>query len=378
MTPASGRLGRGTIAALVALGAFGAVAAGSPPASAAGGYGTRTVVDGLANAAAFTFAPDGRIFVAERLTGDIEVINPATGARRTFATVRHVVGDKDNELGLDGIELHPDFPDKPYVYAYATVDVSGEPRIRIFRYAASERGGRGIGVDRRVIYESGTVAGPQHVGGRMLFGRDGYLYVIIGDGGTARTAQDRSIERGKLLRMTPGGAAVPSNPFGTRVWSYGHRNSFGFDFDPVTGTIWETENGPECNDELNRIVPGGNYAWGPHETCSTPPRAPVNTNQDGPAPRRLPELWYGSTIGPTGIAFCRRCGLGRRAEGAAFFGSFNQGTITRVTLTDDRRAVAASRVVLVHAPRVLSIETDPAGRLYFSDGGSILRLVRSG
>ena len=375
MTATIGRVARGTVAAFLALGG---VAAVPRPAIAAGAYGERLVVEGLDHVAAFTFAPDGRIFAAARLSGDIEIINPSTGARHTFATVRNVVGGKDNELGLVGIELHPDFPDKPYVYAYATVDVSGTTRIRIVRYTASERGGRGIGVDRRVIYQSGTAAGPMHVGGRMLFGRDGALYVIIGDGGTPRTAQDRSIERGKLLRMTALGAPLPSNPFGTRVWSYGHRNSFGFDFDPSTGIIWETENGPECNDELNRIVAGGNYAWGPHQTCSTPPRPPVNTNQDGPTPRRLPELWYGSTIGPTGIAFCRRCGLGRRAEGAAFFGSFNRGTVTRATLTDDRRAVAASRVVLVHASHVLSIETDPTGRLYFSDGGSIYRITRSG
>jgi glucose/arabinose dehydrogenase len=352
------------------------LAATPPPAAAArSGYGERLVVGRLENAAAFTFAPDGRIFAAERLTGRIEVINPATGGRRTFASVPHVVGEKNNELGLDGIELHPQFPRRPYVYAYATVEVRGTVRIRIIRYTASQRGGRGRGIEPRVIYQSRTAAGPMHVGGRMLFGPDGNLYVIIGDAGTAKNAQDLAIERGKLLRMTPRGGPIPSNPFGSRVWSYGHRNSFGFDFDPRTGTIWETENGPECNDEINRVVPGGNYAWGPHESCSTPPPAPENTNQDGPTPRRMPRMWYGATIGPTGLAFCRRCDLGAKAQGAAFFGSFNHGTITRITLSDDRRDIVASRIVLVHLPRVLSIETGPNGRLYFSDGGGIYRIT---
>jgi glucose/arabinose dehydrogenase len=295
--PPTPRIARVALAGVAAL----CLLATSPhPAAAAKGYGERLIVDGLENAAAFTFAPDGRIFAAERLTGKIVVITPSTGRRHTFATVPNVVGAKDNELGFDGIELHPRFPKAPYVYAYATVDVRGTPRIRIIRYTASERGGRGTGIDPTVIYQSKTAAGPQHVGGRMLFGPDGYLYVIIGDAGAAANAQDLSVERGKLLRMTSRGAPIPSNPFGSRVWSYGHRNSFGFDFDPKSGAIWETENGPECNDEINRIVPGGNYAWGPNQTCSTPPAAPDNTNQDGPAPRRMPKLWYGADHRPDG------------------------------------------------------------------------------
>jgi glucose/arabinose dehydrogenase len=259
------------------------------------------------------------------------------------------------------------------VYAYATRDVSGTARIQIIRYRAS-RGGRGEAVDPTVIYQSATPAGQLHVGGRMLFGPDGLLYVFVGDAGSPANAQNLDVERGKLLRMTPKAAPVPENPFGTRVYSYGHRNSFGFDFDPATGRIWQTENGPECNDEVNRIVERGNFAWGPHETCATPPRAPANTNQDGPDPRRLPEVYYADTLGLTGLVFCRRCGLGPAAEGAFFFGAFNTGTITRATLDERRRHVASRRVVLTHEPRVLSMETSPKGRLFFSDGRGIYRI----
>ena len=89
--------------------------------------------------------------------------------------------------------------------------------------------------------------------------------------------------RGKILRLTRDGEAAPGNPFGSRVWAFGIRNSFGLAFDPVTGNLWETENGPECNDELNRIVRGGNYGWGPAADCgsATPPS---DTNRDGPSP----------------------------------------------------------------------------------------------
>jgi glucose/arabinose dehydrogenase len=353
-----------------------AIASGAAtPTAGASVYRARLVVGGLQNAAAFAFAPDGRIFIAERITGDILVYDPATGRLHPFATVSHIVGTVNTELGLDGIVLHPDFARKPLVYAYATRTVHGTPRIQIIRYRTSKPGGRGIGVDPTVIYRSNTAAGRMHVGGRMLFHR-GDLYVVVGDGGDAGNAQDRSVERGKILRMTARGAPAAGNPFGTRVWSYGHRNSFGFDFDPQTGRLWETENGPECNDEINRIVKAGNYAWGPHETCSTPPAAPRNTNQDGPRPRIQPLTYYASTIGPTGLAFCHRCGLGRAAAGAFFFGAFNTGEITRVQLTHDRRDIASTRVVLRHSGHVLSIETSPRGTLYFSDGKGIYRLTR--
>jgi aldose sugar dehydrogenase len=352
------------------------VVVGSPRSAAAlDRYGERLVVDGLTNAAAFTFASDGRIFIAERISGNIRIFNPANGNLRLFATVPDVVGTVFTELGLDGIALHPDFPAMPYVYVYVTRDVSGTTRIQIIRYETSRRDGTGSGVDPRVIYQSATAAGPLHVGGRMLFGRDGYLYVVIGDAGTASFAQDLSVERGKILRMTARGAPAPGNPFGTRVWSFGHRNSFGFDFDPKTGDIWQTENGPACNDEVNRIVSGGNYAWGSHQTCSTPPAAPTNTNQDGPDPRRLPALYFTPTIAPTGLVFCRDCGLGRQAEGALFFGSFNDEDITRATLTSGRRSIASTRPALDHGRRVLSLETSPRGGLFFSDGRAIYRLT---
>ena len=97
-----------------------------------------------------------------------------------------------------------------------------------------------------------------HNGGRIAFGPDGKLYVVIGDGGedpgTAQTLVGEP--RGKILRMNPDGSVPASNPFGSLVWSFGHRNSIGFAFDPKLGELWETENGPDCNDELNHIVEG--------------------------------------------------------------------------------------------------------------------------
>jgi glucose/arabinose dehydrogenase len=211
-----------------------------------------------------------------------------------------------------------------------------------------------------------------------MFGPDGMLYAAIGDGESKEAAQDRHDVRGKILRMTPWGSRAPGDPFEhSRAWSFGHRNSFGFTFDPLTDRLWETENGPACNDELNRIVKAGNYAWGPHEDDDCIPAMPGarETNRDGPTPRRLPELWWTPTIAPTGIAFCHGCGLGADSEGKAFVADYNKRAIRRVALTANRLHVASQRVVYSAALAITSVEAGPNGAIYFSLPHAIYRLV---
>jgi glucose/arabinose dehydrogenase len=199
------------------------------------------------------------------------------------------------------------------------------------------------------------------------------LYAIVGDGHDASNAQDLSDnDRGKILRMTPNGRIPSTNPRGSRIFAYGIRNSFGFAFDPTTDRLWETENGPECNDELNLIRAGANYGWGPRGTCSG--TAPRDTNQDGPNPV-LPKLFFAGPIGITGVAFCDGCGLGAASEGGAFFGAVNGGDIRRVTFDATRSKVRTSSVVLRHSSGTISFEVGPGGRIYFSDFGGIYRLT---
>jgi glucose/arabinose dehydrogenase len=326
------------------------------------------VATDLDHPATFVFDDSGAIFYGERLTGEIRRIDPATGKDTSVFTIPHVVGDVANEQGLVGLTLPPDFPKDPWLYAYATRMVNGVPRDQIVRVTLD--GDRGTSMDLVLDVE---VAGERHNGGRMLFGPDGMLYVVVGETYDSALAQDRSVNGGKVLRMTPTGGVPADNPFhGSRIFSYGNRNSFGLAFDPQTGDLWETENGPECNDELNRILPGRNYGWGPSETCDG--KAPGDTNGDGPKPV-LPLVFYDTTIGPTGIAFCNGCGLGTAREGDLFFGSFNTGDIHEVTLDADRTGVARDATPFNHGNLVLSIETGPDGALYFSDGVGIFRLA---
>jgi glucose/arabinose dehydrogenase len=337
-------------------------------AAPAGAVEVRRVAGGLDQPVAFTFGPGRVLWYLEKNSGEVRSIDLASGDDRLFATITGI--DGAGERGMLGIALHPDYPDEPFVYVYATRNDGGNLRNQILRLEDRD----GNGADPTVIFSSAASSSPYHNGGRILFGPDGFLYAIVGDGHDPANAQDVSgNDRGKILRITPEGAVPKTNPFGDRIWAYGIRNSFGLAFDPRTRSLWETENGPACNDEINRIRKGRNYGWGPSATCSG--SSPGNTNRDGPRPLR-PKLVYRSPIGITGIAFCDGCGLGWRSEGAAFHGAVNDGRVTRLLFNRRRTGVAGRAVVYEHGTGTLSLEVGPRGRIYFSDFGAIYRLVR--
>lgn len=339
------------------------------PAAAAPSIRAREVVGDLDQPVAFTFGPGRKIWYVEKTTGGVRVHDMDTNADRRFVRVRRVNGD--GERGMLGIALHPEFPARPFVYLYVTRSAGGRLRNQILRYRVDH--GRGVG--RKILFSTIAGGSPYHNGGRILFGPDGMLYAIVGDAHDASNAQDLSGEdRGKIVRMTPAGGVPDNNPFDDLVWAYGIRNSFGFAFDPQTDVMWETDNGPACNDEVNRVVAGDNYGWGPNETCSG--SSPANTNQDGPNPT-LPELFYENTIGITGIAFCDGCHLGHRSEGAAFVGAVNNGGVTRILFNDRRTAITGHSVLFRHGGGTLSYEVGPGGRIYFSDFDGINKLVRT-
>lgn len=360
------------IEALALLGASVAIAASAsawPSAAwAAPSVEAEPVARGLDRPVAFTFDPAGRIWYVEKDTGEVRVLDPAGGSDRRFVRVPGVNGE--GERGMLGIALHPRYPRKPLVYVFATRSADGGLRNQILRYRDED----GAGVARRVLVSTPASASPYHNGGRILFGPDGNLYAIVGDGHDPSNAQELAGElRGKILRLTPNGGTPRNNPFRDRVFAYGIRNSFGFAFDPRTGRLWQTENGPACNDEVNLIRRGRNYGWGPSASCAG--ASPGDTNRDGPNPVRPKDL-YVEPIGITGIAFCERCGLGRRSEGAALWGSVSEGTVTRARLNARRDDVARRTIVYRHPQGTLSLEVGPDGRVYFSDFDGIYVLRR--
>ena len=112
----------------------------------------------------------------------------------------------------------------------------------------------------QVLLDTVPATNAYHNGGDLLFGADGMLYVSVGEAHEPARAQDPADLGGKVLRLTPHGTPTPGNPFGA-AFTMGHRNSFGLCLDPATGTVWETENGPDHDDEVNRLVAGDDYGW---------------------------------------------------------------------------------------------------------------------
>ena len=326
------------------------------------------VAKGLNGPSGFTFAPDGAIWYLERGTGEVHRLLPKTGADHLVTTIKGV--DGTGERGALGIALHPNWPAVKLVYVYVTRMHAGTLQNELVRFKVTN----GSGGPLRILLHAPASASPYHNGGRILFGPDNRLYVMIGDGHNSVNAQDRSHNlRGKMLRLRYDGSAAAGNPYG-RIWSYGHRNSFGFTFDPWTGRLWETENGPECTDEINLIAKGGNFGWGPKENCSL--AKPAGTNNSGPTPRHLPKAYFASTIGITGAAFCRRCGLGAKVNGDLVFGDVNTNSIRAIDLNATRTGFdARARIVLAAPTAVHSVEVGPSGAIYFSGPTGIWRLA---
>lgn len=364
MRAETSRLRRFTLAVCVV-----AVLTGIPAAPAQAATIATPVATGLSYPAAFTVAPDGRIFYGERLTGAVRVFNPTTGTNTLFYTVTNLA--TAGEQGLLGIALAPDYPASPTVFVYATRIVSGVAQNQILQLR--DINGTGVTPRQPVIYSA--PAATVHNGGRILFGPDRMLYAVTGDIANPANSQNTGSPLGKVIRMTSTGLVPADNPFpNSLTWAYGIRNSFGMAFDPYSGGLWQTENGPSCNDELNRIYRGLNYGWGPTQTCASPPPAPLNTNRDGPSPV-LPLAYFTPPPALTGITFCQGCGLGAFVEGSLFYGTFNTDQIHRVTLDRRRTSVLADVVEYTHPRSVLSLERGPDGAIYFSDPSGIYRLT---
>jgi len=359
-----------------------AILAPTPPVAAAGQI--EVYKSGLSFPIALAFSSDGRIFYAEKDTGSIRIIYLAN--RTLLPTPFYTLPNTQNmdERGLLGLALDPGFPGTPYVYVYQTYNdlVNGTVYNRIVRILASGN----TGVSYTVILRMPPLGATIHNGGVIAFGPDGKLYAVVGENGIPAQSQDPLGPMGKVLRMESNGSAPPDNPFyGNPAWynltyTYGHRNMFGLAFHPITGRVFVTENGPNCNDEVN-LLPNltgldRNYGWGPTASCgSLPP--PSDTNRDGPNPV-LPILWWGTTICPTNAAIYRGPSF-PKWQGDLFMGDCNTGRFHRLDLVPPDYDSVASDTILWTAPlSIIAVEAGPDGAIWLTTPTTIYRYWDSG
>ena len=248
------------------------------------------------------FLPDGRMLVTER-PGRVRIFDSGIPDAALVGTVNIPDVRAQGESGLMGIAVDVDFASNRYVYVCASRDYpgSGGWKNEVIRYTVAANGNW---VDAALLV-GGMAANVVHNGCALEMDRFGMLWVTMGDAADEALAQNRGSLNGKVLRIDRDGGIPADNPVinGTidAVYSMGHRNPQGIAFRPGTDQVYVAEHGPELNDEINLLVPGGNFGW----PCYTGPGTPYHTTDCFSASSYYEPLWSsgGSTIATSGAAF---------------------------------------------------------------------------
>ncbi|MGH7468362.1 MAG: PQQ-dependent sugar dehydrogenase [Longimicrobiales bacterium] len=352
------------------------------------GIALDTIASGLSVPWALAFAPDGRIFVTERV-GRIRVIE-AQGLRAEPWATLGVHADEEGiwpESGLMGIALAPDFAQTGHLYVMGTFRkrglAGGERKIdRLYRrmvglfsetgslrfenrvYRLTDRGGRG---QQRELVIAGLPANHYHAGGALTFGPDGKLFVSNGEALISAHAQNRNDLVGKILRYMPDGSIPNDNPFpGSPVFAYGTRNVQGLAWEPRTSALFAIDHGPTFlpheggrsgKDELNLIGAGANLGW------------PIAAGIGNDTAFVNPVTEWSPAIAPGGLAFYLGSHLPWRNN--AFIGGLRGHQLRRVAIEQTagstewrvtEQAIEISQVL----GRIRAVAMGPDGFLYIT------------
>ncbi|MCG3149724.1 MAG: hypothetical protein PCFJNLEI_03189 [Verrucomicrobiae bacterium] len=305
---------------------------------------------GVVEAASGFSLPIGMEFLA---TNDFLVIEKNSGqVRRVIAGVIQpqpaLVLDVDtaNERGLLGIVKHPGFATNNFIYLCHTPSAGNCVCIQRYTWNGSAL------VDPTDIFSFPTFTGiSNHQGGVMTFGPDGKLYAVTGDHGQFGPLQNQPTgpldDTSVIVRLNDDGSIPADNPLAVaagdavKYYAYGIRNSFGMAFDPLSGELWNTENGAQAYDEINRVLPGFNSGW--REIMGPAARNPSGTNNlvnlTG-GQYADPVFSWLETVAPTGLVFLNSTALGSAYENDLFVGDFNNGYLYHFDLNAQRDALA--------------------------------------
>jgi glucose/arabinose dehydrogenase len=306
---------------------------------------------GMSFPTSMAFLDNNNILVLEK-EGTVRLI---TNGVMQDSPVLQVTTDSKNERGLLGIAISgsngnatssPASGQPATVFLYYTEQGEEELRNRVYKY---QWNGQSL-VNPALLLDLPAGPGTNHQGGKMVVGPDGYLYVVIGE--LQREGQLQNIENGPppddsgvIFRINPeDGSAAPDNPFqddaANRYFAYGVRNSFGLAFDPVTGVLWDTENGEDSYDEINIVDPGFNSGW---KTVMGPiSRAGVSEESLVQLPGSKyydPIFSWIESFGITDIEFFNSDSLGQKYANNIFAGDITQGNLYFFEVNQDRNGL---------------------------------------
>ena len=280
---------------------------------------------------------DGSVLVTLRDQGRISRVS--LGESSSLGQVPGVV--PNGEGGLHGIAVDPQDPQVVFVH-YRAANDNRVARLRLT--------GNRFTVERVIV--DGMPAASIHNGGRIAFGPDGYLYIGTGDGNRTANAQNRDSLGGKILRVDKDGNPAPGNPFGTRVWTLGHRNVQGLAWDEQ-GTMYASEFGQNTWDELNKIEPGKNYGW---------PR--VEGMGNDPAYTNPLQVWSTDDASPSGLAYL---------NGSLYMAALKGEGVWQIPL-----AGGDPRKLLTDLGRIRTVEPTGDGGLFVVTSNTFRGTPRSG
>jgi aldose sugar dehydrogenase len=341
------------------------------------------VTKGLSHPWSLVFLPDGSMLVTER-PGRLRVIRNGVLDPTPISGVPRVRTDGNG--GLMDIALHPRFAENRLVYFTYTKPVDnakGTPTL------ARGRLERGALAEVRDLLVPDAFDGNSGLNGRVVFGRDGMVYMSTG-GNIGKVAQDPGSLRGKILRLRDDGSVPPDNPFVDRagyrpeIFSLGHRNTLALIVHPETGAVWNSENGPQGGDEINIILPGRNYGW-----------PIVSFGRDYPGPRisdhptregmESPLVVWIPSIATSGMAVYTGDRF-PRWKGNVFVGGMQAGRIPgtghleRIVFNARTEELRRESMLVELRQRIREVREGPEGLLYLltdEEDGALLRIEPS-
>ncbi len=320
-----------------------------------------TIVNGLSSPTSMAFIDNNNILVLEK-EGQVRLVS--NGLLQDKPLLKISV-DTESERGLLGIAIINSSKtgntsitninsniNKKFVFLYYTESKGSDLRNRIYRY--DWNGQTHSLTHPTLILDLSALPGPNHDGGKLVIGPDHYLYAVIGDlnhRGKLQNIKDGPDpdDTSVIFRVNPvDGSAATDNPFLNdpnitihKYYAYGIRNSFGITFDPLTGILWETENGPDVYDEINVVKPGFNSGWtkvmGPLSR-----NAGVNTDQlinFHSSHYADPVFSWKSPVAVTGIEFMKSSVLGEKYKSNIFVGDYNNGNLYYFEVNSTRTGI---------------------------------------